>query len=428
MSSTAVRNPAPRPALALHTESVRTGDGERLALGLTAVAVAMLPLLTPGGPGNLAPVDPLIALALAGCLLWAGKSGHRLRFPYVAPMALLVAGGALGALAGPVPKDGIVALSQDLWLVAWCWAVANLASSHERLKVLLATWAYSAIAWAVALFAGLIAGASALTGQTASEGSRTALTFGDPSYCASYFFISIMIIWASKYPRRRSMRVAAYALLIAALVSTGSNSGMVSVIVGVATAAVIGIYLRRGLVPAVAAFAVLLLGGFVVASSVSWTEIQRNAHRSQYAFLRDGIGRGYASAAHREALFQQGIELYRTGGPLGQGPVSTKFRLRSEMAPLAKEAHDDYLAALIERGLLGLLGFTLLVGALVLRIHNLARDRLDEGFAAVVVRPNALIGAIAGTLAAMAVYELLHVRHVWAMFAFVAALYLWGRR
>jgi hypothetical protein len=29
---------------------------------------------------------------------------------------------------------------------------------------------------------------------------------------------------------------------------------------------------------------------------------------------------------------------------------------------------------------------------------------------------------------AMAVYELLHLRHLWAMFALVAALGIWGRR
>ena len=50
--------------------------------------------------------------------------------------------------------------------------------------------------------------------------------------------------------------------------------------------------------------------------------------------------------------------------------------------------------------------------------------------ASVVVRPNALVGAFAGTLVAMAVIELLHVRHVWTLFAFVAALSIqeWERR
>jgi hypothetical protein len=35
---------------------------------------------------------------------------------------------------------------------------------------------------------------------------------------------------------------------------------------------------------------------------------------------------------------------------------------------------------------------------------------------------------VAGTAVAAALNELLHVRHVWTLFAFVAAAYLWGRR
>jgi hypothetical protein len=34
---------------------------------------------------------------------------------------------------------------------------------------------------------------------------------------------------------------------------------------------------------------------------------------------------------------------------------------------------------------------------------------------------------MAGTLITGAVYELLHVRHVWTLFGLVAAMYIWGR-
>src|SRR6266566_4841881 len=90
----------PRP---FRASATRTLNGERLALGATAGAVALLPLLSPSGPANLAPVDLLIAAAVAACLLWAGTAGHQWRFPYALPMAVFITGGALGALVGPVP-------------------------------------------------------------------------------------------------------------------------------------------------------------------------------------------------------------------------------------------------------------------------------------------------------------------------------------
>jgi O-Antigen ligase len=419
---------ARRRAIAVPQPRARRLDGERLALGATAAAVALLPLLSPGGPANIAPVDLLIGLALAACLLWAGTSGRRLRFPYVVPAAVMIAGGALGALVGPVPGSGIVALVQDGALLMWCWAVVNIGSSPERLRILLATWAYSAVAWVVALFLGIATGLSALTGQTASEGSRTALTFLDPNYSASYYFISIMIIWATGRPRHRGVRVAAYLMLVVALASTGSNSGIVSLIVGTAVAGLVAVYRRRGMVPAITALAFVLLGGYMVASHVSMRQIQERAHGSRYGFIRDGVGRSELSFSQRDMLLHESVQLYRSGGPLGEGPVSTKPRLHAGMAPFVKEAHDDYLASLIERGAVGFFGFLLLLAGLGLRIFPLARSQLAAGFAAVVVRPNALVGAVAGTAVAGAVYELLHVRHVWTLFAFVAALYVWGRR
>jgi O-antigen ligase len=127
-------------------------------------------------------------------------------------------------------------------------------------------------------------------------------------------------------------------------------------------------------------------------------------------------------------LLQESIVLRRTGGPLGSGPVSTKPRLERKRAQFVKEAHDDYLASIVERGPLGLFGFVLLLVGVNVRVVGMARQRLADGFSAVVIRPHALVGAVAGTAVAMAVYELLHLRHVWAMFALVAAVAIWGRR
>jgi len=69
----------------------------------------------------------------------------------------------------------------------------------------------------------------------------------------------------------------------------------------------------------------------------------------------------------------------------------------------------------------------LLVSSLGLKGLSLAKARLAHGFDAVVPYPHALFGALIGTLVSSTVYELLHLRHLWAFFAFIAALYLWGR-
>jgi len=424
---------SPSVALAARGSAVVRGrtaavavTGEGLALIATVAAVAMLPLLVPRGPANTAPVDLLIGGAIATVLLWAVANRRELSFPYAVPVGLFMLGGAVGALAGPVPRAGIVALVQDLVLVAWCWALVNMCRSPSHALTLIRTWAYSSIAWATLLFIGLVVGSTALTGQTDKNATRTSLTLVDPSVSASYYFISIMLIWASGYPRRRPYRIAAYAVLAAAIVSTGSNSGAVSVAVGVTVAALLALHRRFGLAPTVAAGAFVVLAGSLVSSTFSMTAIQNRAGESKWSFVREGVGRSDVSAEQRGMLRRESVRLYTTGGVLGEGPVSTKARLERDLAPFAKEAHDDYFAALLERGALGVLGLILLVGAVAIRGVAIARAGL-RSVTLVVPRPHALAGAIAGTLVAMTVYELLHVRHVWALFAFVAALHLWSR-
>jgi len=402
-------------------------QGERLAVLTTAVAVGLIPLAIPAGPANVAPIDVFMAIAIGACLFWAGSTGHKWRFPYGIALVLFLAGGAVGALVGPVPGVGAIALVQDVWLLAWCWAVVNIAKSPSNLKTLLTTWAYSSIGWAIVPFVGLAIGSAALTGRTANQGGRIQITLADPSYAANYLFISIMIMSAIGRPRHRLFRYGAYALLLTVIAMTGSNSGVVAVIVGTVVAATLGIYRRSGIMPAVTALAFIVLAGYFATSQISLTTIQTKAHDSRYAFVRNGIGRG-TSFEQRGQLLQESISLYRTGNPLGEGPVSTKPRLHKEMAPFEKEAHDDYVAALIERGVLGFLGIILLVVILGRRTLFSATGNLTEGFAKVVIRPNALAGAVAGTLVAGTVYELLHVRHVWTLFGLVTALAIWGTK
>jgi O-Antigen ligase len=416
-----------RPGELVELVSARRLAGERFALLVTAVAVALLPLAVPEGPSNTAPIDLFMAAALVACLLWAATVGFRWRFPYVIPVGLVLVGGAVAALVGPVPTAGTIALLQDIVLIAWCWTVANISHSAANLRLLLTTWVYSAIGWAIIAFVGLATGSTVLTGQIERQGTRLQLTLADPSYAANYFFISIMIMWATGRPRNRVVRFGAYALLLSAIAATGSNSGIVAVVVGTVVATVLGIYRRFGVAPALASLAFIVLTGYLVASTVSLANIQASAHESRYAFVRQGIGRSPQSAGQRESLLHESIQLYKRGSPLGEGPVSTKPRLRREQAPLIKEAHDDYFAALIERGPIGFVGVLLLVCSLLLRGLFVTRAKLVEGFAATVIRPNALVGAVAGTLVAGTVYELLHVRHIWALFAFVAALSIWGR-
>jgi hypothetical protein len=392
----------------------------------TAVAVGLLPLLLPDGPGNIAPVDLSIAVALMAVLLWA-SSGVELRAPYAFAGMVLLLAGALGALAGPVPLTGMLALAQDLWLLVWAWTVANAAASPRGLGLILRVWVAASVVWAAADLIGVATGTAALSGLAANEGGRTLLTFGDPNYAANYFVVSIMIIWATQRPRGRFTRICAYGILLGAWVFTGSNSGIVSLFVAVTTASVVGIRRRSGLLAMVSTLCLFMLLAVVAIPHISLPDIQRAAQASRYQVVRDWVGRSPSSIEDRKLLLNESVGLFYQGGLLGEGPGSTKPRLIDGQASFVKEAHDDYFAALTERGVLGVLGLLLLLAAVLIRAWTIATRPLRPAVRAVVPRPNALLGAVVGTLASSTVYELLHVRHVWTLFALIAAISIWGR-
>jgi O-antigen ligase len=162
-------------------------------------------------------------------------------------------------------------------------------------------------------------------------------------------------------------------------------------------------------------------------SMISLHSIQQRAYTSGYAVLRDGIGRGQASVNERSKVLSESLGLYAEGGAAGEGPVSTKPRLEAAQDPYPKEAHDDYFAALLERGLIGAVGLAVVIASLVTRTGSLVRRTAEPFGRAVLPVPSALVAAVAGTMVTMTVYELLHVRHVWALFATIAACSIWGR-
>lgn len=406
--------------------AARTERGaERLAVGAVVVAMIMLPLLEPTGPGNSGPVDVAVAGALVVTLLWAVTTGHRLHLPYAIPVAVLAAAGALSALLGDFPYEGLVALVQEAILLAWCAAIANLARSPAALKSVLGAWSWSAIAWASLLVIAATTGWE-LAGAESSDGTRAAFTFGNSNLAASYFVVSLMVILASGRPRNAVLRTAGSVMVVVALVLTGSLAGFLGLVVALTVTAVVAAFRRAGPQAATALLVGLLLVGGIGAVAATRYDVAGTARSSQNLLLRNSLGRGPESASERATLLEEQIDLYTTGDLLGRGPASTKLTLESLQVPYAREAHSDYLAALIERGVLGAFGIVLLVGAVAMRAGGIVRP-LVPSFGRSLATTAPLVGALVAAGVMAVSHEILHQRHLWALLGVVAAIHLWGR-
>ena len=405
--------------------SVRTAPWHSIAVGAVAVGLAFLPMLVPPLPGNAAPVDLLLLSAIVGVLLWAGANELRLHIPYALPVGILVVAGALSALLGPFPTAGALALFQDITVLAWCAAVANVARSPHDLSVLLRAWSWSAIAWASILVVSEATHHKAIAGLM-EGGKRAAFTLGNPNRAGSYFVVSLMVMLAAPRPRSWMGRIAGSAVLLAAIVFTGSNAALGGVVAAALIALFVSVQRRAGLITALAAVAIGIVLLATAVTLVSRQNLLGRAQQSSNTLIRNSLGRTERSGEDRIVQFGQLLSLYSSGGVLGHGPAATKDVLAQKGAGYVKEAHDDYAAVLVERGVIGAIGLLLLIGAIAYRGVGIGGGNLAPAFAQT-VRTAPLLGALGAVAVGSVFHEVLHYRHVWALFGVIAALYLWGR-
>jgi hypothetical protein len=397
---------------------------DRLPVVLCAVGIALLPVLRPALPGNAAPVDLVMAVAIVASLMSVGYRGRRVYLPYALPVAIMIVGGALGALVQGVPGGSGFGLVQDVVLLVWCAAIATVGQDPRALKAMLATWAWSSVAWASWLVVTFTSGNLALAGVSARNGGRVSLTMGDPNVAANYFFISLMVVAMAQRPRNRMVRIGAYAILLTAILLTGSNGGFITLAAGLSTALLLRFVWRHSLAATISVVSLVAVALIVVAPQVHADRLLKAAHTSDQRLIRDSIGRASESEGSRSQLLQESIQLFNDGDLLGRGPAATKPILRQQQAPYVKEAHDDYLATLVERGAFGMVGLLLLLAAVGVRTWLVVSTPLPPRFSDVVPRPEVLFGAVVGCGVAAAFYEVLHFRHVWTLLALVAAIHL----
>lgn len=400
----------------------------RLRTQRIAITLAMsgLPLLRPGGPGNSGLVDVGLLLGLLAVAAWAIRAHHGLRFPYGPAVAMSVLAGAIAAIAASAGLRAGLSLGQDFYVLFWAWAIAAAGREPALLRTAVRAWAVSATLWALVLLLAVLGHVNALAGITARDGTRASLTLGDPNLAANYFVVSLLVLRAARYPLATWLRWVCCALLVTAVVLTESNGGAITLIVATTVGAVLGLYRRRGAAPAVVLACVLLITGGTLASTVSVSDLALRAQAST-PLLRDSIGRQAESDGSRSTLLAESIDLWRTDGLFGVGPSRTKETLDARQAAYVKEAHDDYAATLIERGVLGAFALVMLLAALAVRCRRLVVVPTPPEFHGVLPRVELLAAAVIGVLISAGFYEVLHFRHVWALFGLVAAAAAWRR-
>ena len=409
----------PHPRLPQLDEPFRQRLG--MPVALAAVYIAALPLLRPSGPVNSSPVDLVgVALLVGVVSAWLGRRLVVL-LPYGIAVAVFALGGVLGALHGPVPGAGLTAVVQDLVLLVLCACIASVAQAGAARVLLVRVWAISGLCWGALLIVAYLTHVAALVGGGGRYGARATLTMGDPNMAANYLMVSLFMLYVARWPAGRYWRSLATLVMVGAVFLTGSNGALTAALVGLAVATTVSFCAARRLRTGIGLLALVGLVVVVLAAVpvARWqSQVTAAADASSVPIVRDSIGRQGQSSSTRHLLLDESIQLFRSDAVVGTGPGSTKPLLEANQAEYPKEAHDDYAAALVERGMLGLVGLVLLIAATVRRLGGLARRWAAGGYR---LLP---LGAMAGTAAAIATsgmfYEVLHFRQVWVFLGLLA--------
>lgn len=396
-----------------------------------AGAVGSVALLNPKLPGHSGPADLLMVGAIGLVFLWALARRVHWRLPYAAGMTGLLLTGILSAMVSPAASARATAIPQEVFLFLWCAAIATVVRTPADLRLLLRAWAVSAVGWATLLVLAVAAGLRSISGtgdrllpgssvlQTGG-GFRSRLFFDHPNMAGNYFMIAVFIVIASGYPRRRWLRVGGCLVLVAAMALAGSNAALISIVGGGLLTVFLHLKAGRGLVPATAVVGVLsVIIGLGAVAIVP--PLVAAAQQSNIGIIHDTLGRTTRSAVKRQSLFDSQIRLYEQGNLIGIGPNGTQDALSAHAAAEVKEAHNDYLGTLVERGPFGELALFVLMGAVAARCFSITGRRLSPLLAAAVPVPAALAGACLAFAITAFTHEVLHYRWLWTLLGLVAA-------
>ena len=431
---TAARSGAETPEPPEITPVTPPAGGRRNVVKVVmGVAIAAMPLLVPAGTGNTAPADAFLAAAIFIGALWFSSRRQAMRFPYLVPVGLSILAGALATTVAYSDAyvsvgGGLVSLIQDAFLLAWGITIANVGRDPVVLRTITRAWVITVTCWAALMIIGVFGHIAVLSGETARDGVRASFTLGDPNLAANYFICSLLVLRATRYPGRRVLRWLCCAVIVVAIVLTGSNGGALVLVITTVLGALFTLARRRGAVPAIITAAALAFAVLAIAPHVHVQSFVQQAQASS-PLLKDSIGRQAESSGSRSTILSESEQLYFTGDtPFGIGPGGTKSAFQARQFGYVKMAHDDYTAALLERGVLGGIALIFLIAIIAARCRRIASRPLRPEYAGIFPRPELLGAAVIGMLISAMFYQVLHFRHLWALLGIIAAVDLWGRR
>ena len=391
------------------------------------LTIVLVPVVVPTGPAESAMVDLVSAVALPIFAASIAVRRRPLTIPFLIPVFLISVGSLVATLNAVSPSDAYLAMVQDLYLFAWFIMLVNLLRDGRDLTTFRVIWMWTANAIALyGIYIVITVGHSGLLDLIKPRGARAISTFYDPNMYANYLVLSLFVVLGLGEEIGRLVRWGSIALLLVGILASKSIGGLTSLGVGFAVWLLARAWTMR-ISPA--GLAALGLVGASLALGALWVVKGMGVGEPQFEQVtsRSVFGRAGHSSEGRFHIWDALLKRY-VKTPVGIGPgnsQSIQLSLEERERPnsiMSKEAHNDYLAYLVERGPLALLGLLLLKLGAFRRVILWWRRREREGYRTGGVFVSASLAALSASAMHSFTLETMHFRHEWLFLAMVCAL------
>jgi O-antigen ligase len=375
------------------------------------------------------PSDWLIAAALFVFAFAALAYRIPLRAYFVLPVILMLVGSVLAIPNSVSVTTSVMTLVKDAYLYFWFLVLVILMRPRGDLRAVRQAWLWTSVLISLYVVIQTVGRPGFSPGDLINrERGRAVGTFSNPNMFVDYLMFSIFIALGFMEQIRWRYLAPAVMLLLLAVVMTKSNGGLISVIAGLGCWAATLAW-ARGMQPLRVAGGLALGLAIVIFTVWSIGEWGVGRQLAGGGAVQSVVGTLSHSSESREHIWRRLVESFERS-PLGIGPGGSADQMLSigqrERAGsfIAKEAHDDYLAYVVERGPLGILGLLLCIGqvfAMVLGSRRRLSDLVGSPRVGAVLWA-AFLGALVGTCVHSLVIEKLHFRHFWLYLAILTAM------
>lgn len=393
----------------------------RSCFWLTILLLILLPVQRFILPFGLTLADVVLILVIIVAIEHYWRTVQPLVFPLVLPMWLILIASLYATAVGLRHFDSLVAIGQEVYLFVAFLALVNLWRLFSRTDFdrTMKIWCLVAVAEAIMALAAMFRiGPSFLyskpTVDTAADYEivRAIGVHANANAAAVYLSVAYFVALATGWPWW--IRVVVAAIIYGGIVATGSNGALFSTAIATGGLAVVASILRDrhrvflwGGVLCVAALTLILLT-YLADMLTSMDRSHMVALRNPLLFMT--LGRFTHSLSSRVYIMNWGWDVFRDY-PWGVGP--------NGYATIRGSLHNDYIAFLFERGMLGFLGWIGLLAQTITRPISALRSaaRPDERWRILVL----LSGFSACALNSFS-HELSHMRQLWLLMALLLAL------